>query len=200
MKCEEIVYLDSDFLSKKYEDEYAQTVMTSLVREEGLQGGIKIPFASGGAYTKEIKTYNLSVYGMYRNLRDNLEKYPTVRVFEQTTDNKVSWISGKLLVAHHKTTKGSGSSEQVLEDGFSFVIRKNETIRIILITKDEYFSSGYENLLNMLSPIYLSFETDVKCLLNMIGWNQTLAMAVAVPYVIHVIAENIPDKLDNFTS
>jgi hypothetical protein len=37
MNCESVIYLDSDFLSKKYEDCYGEPVMTSLIRDEGLK-------------------------------------------------------------------------------------------------------------------------------------------------------------------
>lgn len=76
MNCESIIYLDADFLSKKYEDLEQKPVMTSLVRDEGLKAGIEVLFASGGAHTKEVKTYECSVYGMLKNLHDKLDRYP----------------------------------------------------------------------------------------------------------------------------
>jgi hypothetical protein len=54
MKCEDLIYLDSDFLSKKYEDVKNEPVMTSLVRNEGLNASLRVMFASGGAHTKEV--------------------------------------------------------------------------------------------------------------------------------------------------
>ena len=59
-----------------------------------------------------------------------------------------------------------------MEDGLSFEIELESTNNIILVTKDEYFSSGYENILNLLSPIYLSVDSNIKCLLKIIGWNE----------------------------
>ena len=61
MDCESVIYLDADFLSKKYEDYHDEPVITSLARDEGLMAGIKFLFASGGAHTKEVKTYKCSV-------------------------------------------------------------------------------------------------------------------------------------------
>lgn len=190
MKCEELIYLDSEFLSKKYEDENAEPVMTSLVRDEGLNAGIKIPFASGGAHTKEIRTYNISVYGMYKNLRKFLERYPKIQTIDETVHGKIGWATGRFFVAKHKITRRSGGKEEVFEDGLAFEIEIKNTNTVILVTKDEYFSSGCENLLNMLSPIYLSFESDVNCLLNIIGWNKVIKMAVGVPYLIQSIVNN----------
>ena len=76
MDCNNLIYLDSDFLSKKYEDVKNEPVMTSLVRDEGLKASLKVMFASGGAHTKEVKTFNVSVYGMYKELENELDKYP----------------------------------------------------------------------------------------------------------------------------
>lgn len=188
MNCENIIYLDSEFLSKKYEDKNDEPVMTSLVRDEGLQAGIKIPFASGGAHTKEVKSYKVSVYGMYKGLKSSLEKYPEIRVVDKNIHSNICWVSGRLFVAQHQRVKKSGGVEEVLEDGLSFEIELKNTNNIILVTKDEYFSSGYENILNLLSPIYLSVDSNVKCLLKIIGWNEVIKMAVGVPYIIHDMA------------
>lgn len=55
---------------------------------------------------------------------------------------------------------------------------------VTLITKDQYFTSGYKNLLNTMSPIHLSFESQVRSLLKVVGWNKAIRMAVGVPCVI----------------
>jgi len=170
MNCEDLIYLDAEYLSKKYEDENNEPVMTSLVRDEGLQAGIKIPFASGGAHTKEVKSYNVSVYGMYKGLKSCLEKYPEVNEVNKDIHGYVCWVNGRLFVAQHKRVRHSGDKEEVLEDGLSFEIELKNTSNIILVTKDEYFSSGYENILNLLSPIYLSVDSNVKCLLKVGDW------------------------------
>ena len=184
MNCEDLTYLDSEFLSIKYEDEHDEPVVTSLVRDEGLSAGIKIPFASGGAHTKEVKTYNVSVYGMYKGLKENLTKYTEIQTVDKNIHSKICWVTGRLFVAQHKRVRESGNTETVLEDGLSFEIELKNTNNIILVTKDEYFSSGYENILNLLSPIYLSVDSNVKCLLKIIGWNKVINMAVGVPYII----------------
>lgn len=188
MNCEDLIYIDSEFLSKKYEDENDEPVVTSLVRDEGLHAGIKIPFASGGAHTKEVKTYKVSVYGMYKGLKGNLEKYSEIQTVDKNIHSKVGWVSGRLFVAQHKRVRQSGGVEKVLEDGLAFEIELQNTNNIILVTKDEYFASGYENILNMVSPIYLSVDSNVKCLLKIIGWNEVIKMAVGVPYIIQYMA------------
>lgn len=188
MNCEDIIYLDAEYLSKKYEDENDEPVMTSLVRDEGLQAGIKIPFASGGAHTKEVKTYKVSVYGMYKGLKSSLEKYPEIQEVDKDIHGNICWVSGRLFVAQHQRVRKSGGVEEVLEDGLTYEIELKNTNNIILVTKDEYFSSGYENMLNLLSPIYLSVDSNVKCLLKVIGWNEVIKMAVGVPYIIRDVA------------
>jgi len=188
MNCEDLIYLDAEYLSKKYEDENNEPVMTSLVRDEGLQAGIKIPFASGGAHTKEVKSFNVSVYGMYKDLKSSLEKYPAIQEVDKDVHGNICWVRGRLFVAQHKRIRKSGANEEVLEDGLSFEIEIKNSNNVILVTKDEYFSSGYENILNLLSPIYLSVDSDVKCLLKVIGWNEVIKMAVGVPYVIQDVA------------
>jgi hypothetical protein len=188
MNCEDLIYIDAEFLSKKYEDENNEPVMTSLVRDEGLNAGIKIPFASGGAHTKEVKSYKVSVYGMYKGLINSLEKYPEIKEVNKDIHGSVCWVSGRLFVGQHQRVRHSGGIEEVLEDGLSFEIELENTNNIILVTKDEYFSSGYENILNLLSPIYLSVDSNIKCLLKFIGWNEVIKMAVGVPYVIQGMA------------
>ncbi|WP_299976845.1 hypothetical protein [Desulfobacula sp.] len=188
MNCEDIIYLDAEYLSKKYEDENNEPVMTSLVRDEGFQAGIKIPFASGGAHSKEVKLYKVSVYGMYKGLKSSLEQYPKIQEVNKDVHGNVCWVRGRLFVAQHKRIRQSGSTEEVLEDGLAFEIELKDTNNIILVTKDEYFSSGYENILNLLSPIYLSVDSNVKCILKVIGWNEVIKRAVGVPYIIHDVA------------
>ncbi len=184
MKCEDLIYLDSDYLSKKYEDEHDELVLTQLVRDEGFQTGVKAFFASGGAHTKEIKTYKVSVYGMYKKLENNLAQYPKIQLVDENVHNKTGWAIGRLFISQQKITRQTPGTSKVLEEGLAFQIEIENTNDIILVTKDEYFSSGYENLLNMLSPVYLSFDSKVKCLLKVIGWNEVIKMAVGVPYVI----------------
>ncbi len=191
MKCEDIIYLDAEYLSKKYEDENNEPVMTSLVRDEGLQAGVKFLFASGGAHTKEVKSYKVSVYGMYKGLKRNFEKYTEINKVNKDIHGSVCWVSGRLFVAQHKRVRHSGGKEEVLEDGLSFEIELQNSNNIILVTKDEYFSSGYENILNLLSPIYLSVDSNVKCLLKIIGWNEVIKMAVGVPYIIQGAANRV---------
>ena len=148
-------------------------------------------FASGGAHTKEVKTYKVSVYGMYKELEGRLGKYSDIQTVDKKIHSKVAWVTGRLFVGQHKISRKSGNTEKVLEEGLSFEIELENTNNIILVTKDEYFSSGYENLLNLLSPIYLSVDSSVKCLLKMIGWNEVLKMGVGVPYIIQFMANKV---------
>ncbi|WP_319521681.1 hypothetical protein [uncultured Desulfosarcina sp.] len=100
MNCEDLIYIDAEYLSKKYEDENNEPIMTSLVRDEGLKAGIKIPFASGGAHTKEVKSYKVSVYGMYKGLKNSLEKYPEL----------------KFPIKHHAAMCSSTSTSEFMTD------------------------------------------------------------------------------------
>ncbi len=188
MKCESVIYLDSDFLSKKYEDCYDEAVMTSLIREEGLKAGIRLLFASGGAHTKEVKSYDCSVYGMLKKLLDKLEEYPALSTIDEEVHNRIGWIEGRLFVRYlsiKRETLGQEEIEgKVLEKGKAFEIDPEGGGMVTLVTKDQYFTSGYENLLNTMSPIHLSFESQVRCLLKVVGWNKAIRMAVGVPYVI----------------
>lgn len=188
MNCESVIYLDVDFLSKKYEDYHDEPVMTSLVRDEGLKAGIRLLFASGGAHTKEVKTYNCSVYGMLKNILDRLNEYPSLTTIDEGVHNKTGWIEGRLFIGHlsikGETLTQGGVMQKLLEEGKAFEIDAEGTGMVTLVTKDQYFTSGYENLLNTISPIYLSFESQVRCLLKVIGWNKVIKTAVGVPYVI----------------
>ena len=188
MNCESVIYLDADFLSKKFEDLENKPVMTSLVRDEGLKAGIKFLFASGGAHTKEVKTYECSVYGMLKNIIDNLGEYPVLDSIDESVHNKTAWIEGRLFIGHlsvnRQTATSAGAKGEILEEGKAFEIEVNNNGMVTLVTKDQYFSSGYENLLNTISPVHLSFESQVRCLLKIVGWNKVINMAVGVPYVI----------------
>lgn len=188
MNCESVIYLDADFLSKKYEDYHKKPVMTSLVRDEGLMAGIKLLFASGGAHTKEVKTYKCSVYGMLKSILDKLNEYPSLISIDETVHNKTAWVEGRLFIGHlsinRQTATEAGIRGEVLEDGKAFEIDAQGKGMVTLVTKDQYFASGYENLLNTISPIHLSFESQVRCLMKVVGWNKVINMAVGVPYVI----------------
>jgi len=188
MNCESIIYLDADFLSKKYEDLKKKPVMTSLVRDEGLKAGIKFLFASGGAHTKEVKTYKCSVYGMLNSILGKLNEYPILDSIDESVHNKTAWVEGRLFIGHlsvnRQTATAAGMKGEILEEGKAFEIEAKGKGLLTLVTKDQYFSSGYENLLNTISPIHLSFESQVRCLLKIVGWNKVINMAVGVPYVI----------------
>lgn len=188
MNCESVIYLDADFISKKYEDYHDEPVMTSLVRDEGLKAGLRIPFASGGAHTKEVKTYNCSVYGMLKNLLDKLNEYAALTAIDKNVHNKTGWLNGRLFIGHlsikREAVTAAGIKGKVLEEGKAFEIDAQGHGMVTLVTKDQYFTSGYENLLNTVSPIHLSFQSQVRCLLKVIGWNDVIDMAIGVPYVI----------------
>lgn len=188
VNCESVIYLDADFLSKKYEDYHDEPVMTSLIRDEGFVAGIKLLFASGGAHTKEVKTYNCSVYGMLRSIIDKLNKYPPLTSIDETVHNKIGWIEGRLFIRHlsinRQAATAAGIKGEILEEGKAFEIDVQGEGMVTLVTKDQYFASGYENLLNTISPIHLSFESKARCLMKVVGWNKVINMAVGVPYVI----------------
>ena len=188
MNCESVIYLDADFISKKYEDCSGEPVMTSLVRDEGLKAGLRILFASGGAHTKEVKTYNCSVYGMLKNLHVKLDEYKTLTSMNKDVHNKTGWVEGRLFIGHlsitRETATAAGIKGKILEEGKAFEMDTQGKGMVTLVTKDQYFTSGYENLLNTMSPIHLSFESQVRCLMKVVGWNEVINMAVGVPYVI----------------
>ena len=52
-----------------------------------------------------------------------------------------------------------GIEGKILEKGKAFEIDPKGGGMVTLVTKDQYFTSGYENLLNTMSPIHLSFES-----------------------------------------
>jgi hypothetical protein len=145
-------------------------------------------FASGGAHTKEVKSYDCSVYGMLKKLLDKLEEYPALNTIDEEVHNRIRWIKGRLFVRYlsikRETLSQEGIDGKVLEKGKAFEIDPEGGGMVTLITKDQYFTSGYENLLNTMSPIHLSFESQVRSLLKVVGWNKAIRMAVGVPYVI----------------
>ena len=187
MKAEKIIYVDREFIGMKYEDEFSEPVPTSFIKDEGMQASIKFLVASGGAHTKEVTHFNYSSYGMLKKLKQNLN-YDIFDVFENISANTIAWLEGELFIAHHKLKKIKGNKTDETSYGYAFEIRNSKSQNnIMLSVKKEYFISGYDVLLDMIEPIYMSFKSTVKCLAIVLNYNEVIQRYVAIPYVIELV-------------
>lgn len=71
-----LIYLDHDFISFKYEEIKQVSPTTQILKVEGMRADSGIPLLKAGIHSQETRTFILSSIQMLKEIWDGLEGYP----------------------------------------------------------------------------------------------------------------------------
>lgn len=176
---DQLIYLDPEFISAKFEESTGESPPTQLTRVEGMKAGASVPFFSAGVHTQETRTFNVSAQRMLQTTATALSKYPQVDTlsFENYRGTTVGWLSGILSVGEWMvkgTTDASVEGFELLQNGK----------RIALLLNPTYLSAGFDAIAKASEALKVNIGIPVKALVRILWRADRAETVVACPYVI----------------
>jgi len=184
VSIDNLVYLDSGFISSKYEEINSIYPDTEFTKIEGGKAGISAPFISAGVHTQETKKFKTSSLKMLRELLPSLRDYQEFEGINSIKDSasKIGWVKGRFSIAEWRDSK----TKEL--DGFKYFYIGEETDeQVALISQKEYFMSGIEQFVDLPLALQIGVELPmvqalVRCYYLGGHVNKTF---VATPLVIY---------------
>lgn len=198
MSVDETIYLDVGFVSQKYEEATGVAPDVQVSRAEGLQAGVRIPLFSGGAFSRESKSYKISISQMQKEIEQRLRAYPQFlpEAWQRGQNTFTCWVTGNLTVAEARVTRRTHTicfgdapvNARAHEDEVSlhtyFEITVDDKLRLVLITKPEYLSSGFDDLLEISSGLRRYISIPVRGLVRVMYHVEDMNTFVCAPLVV----------------
>jgi len=175
---DKLVYLDLEFVSRKFEEVFGVDPGTTVTRQEGATAGIKAFFATAGITTQESRTYSITSREMVQRLWAHLnEHYEHFTAFENYKGTKVLWVTGVLTVGEWKQ-RGSEAP------GYEYFELKHDGDRIALLAQQSYFAAGFAQVLHASPALKGNIGIPVRCLARVMWHVDDARNYVACPYVV----------------
>lgn len=197
---DELLYLDRDYISSKYEEVTGKSPSVKITKTEGLSAGVKIPLFSAGASALESKSYKLSTNSMLAKILDTLREFPD---FDASKHNvgKTScycWVTGEMSVSKvtlkrnkytltiiGKPKESDKPTEEILSEEMYFAIKDSKGNKFALLATGDYFSSGIESVVNLSSTITNEVLFPVRALLRVLPAKSNFNEWASIPIVIN---------------
>ncbi len=179
---DKLIYLDLDFISRKYEEMQGVDPKAKTTKTEGGLAAIGVCFLKVGVSTQESTTYSITSRKMLHCVWSRLnENYKNFEKFENHEGTKFVWVEGNL-------TLGKWSDENKWGYELSNFNKKKEKINFRL--ENSYFSAGFSKVFEISDALISNVGIPVRCLTR-IMWRVDAAKSyVASPYII--IENNAP--------
>ncbi|WP_199909866.1 MULTISPECIES: hypothetical protein [Rhodanobacter] len=173
-----VVYLDLDFVSRKYEEKFGTDPQAKITKQRGGNAGISAYFANAGVSTQESRTYSITSRQMLHALWKQLEAdYPKFEGFENYNGTKLVWMSGDL-------TLGEWRKAEAQEPGYEFFQLKKGEERTVFLANETYFSAGFARMLTASEVLKVNIGIPVVCLARVMWYADRAKNFVACPYVV----------------
>jgi len=173
-----LVYLDVDFISRKYEGRFGVDPAQKTAKSEGLSAGISAIFGKANANVQETRTFSLTSWGMFRALKQSLEEgYGELGKFENYVGTRLGWIQGSLSIGKWASQKEGGPVHEFFE-------LTHSSGYVLLLTQDVYFSAGFAQALASTPAIKANIKIPVRCLVRAMWRADNAETLVVCPYVI----------------
>jgi hypothetical protein len=93
-----LIYLDSEFISVKYEEIENVAPLTEFTKVQGLRGQAGIGLFSSDIHAQETRKFQLSSFCMWQKIANDLCKYPHLNIkdFSNYQGTKIGWLQGDL--------------------------------------------------------------------------------------------------------
>lgn len=173
-----LIYLDLEFISRKYEESFGADPETKITKQEGGSAGVKAFFANAGITTQESRTYSITSRQMLHALWGQLlSSYPVFSGFENYKGTRVAWIEGILTLGEWRKAKSQGP-------GYEFYQLKHNSERTALLSDESYFSAGFAKIFGASDALKGNIGIPVKCLARVMWHVDDARNYVACPYLI----------------
>lgn len=181
LKDDNLVYLDLEFISRKYEEINGINPGTAVTKQESKKADVKAFFASAGVTTQESRTFSITSRSMLHNLWEQLEHdYDDFSSFKNYSGTKIAWIRGELTIGEWVNRK-EGRDE---EKGYEFYQLNHGSERTALLSNDSYLAAGFAKALGASSALKGNIRIPVKCLARIMWHVDDTKNYVSCPYVI----------------
>lgn len=191
-----LVYLDRDFISDCYEACEGVNPQTLITKNQGKKAGASlIPF-SAEISAQETRAFSVSTFEMLRKLWPNfLENEPFISS-EQCAERSPSvfgWLDGRLSTLKIRRAGTRQGEKEVPSDSNHFVLHDSQIGRAnALITAPEYFSAGFDALLQLQETLLNKFSLPVAIYAKVLPATDHRSNWIAVPLV---IVETTPEMV-----
>jgi len=173
-----LIYLDLEFISRKYEEKFGADPATKITKQEGGSAGMKALFANAGITTHESRTYSITSRQMLHALWSQLlSSYPTFSEFENYKGTRITWLEGVL-------TLGVWRNANSQDRGYEFYELKHNSERTALLTEENYFSAGFARIFGASCALKGNIGIPVRCLARVMWHVDDAKNYVACPYLI----------------
>lgn len=182
MKFDDLLYLDPEFLSEKYEEKTGVAPNTMLSRNEGMKAELGISFLKSGLNSQITKQYSTSIKTMFNASSKLLEKYSKNQP-DLTPGMKPinTWIEGKLSIGQWPENKQKPIPVEELNTFFEIL---SDKITYALLPQEEYFRGNIEALKIITPALQRFIDIPVKVLCKVLYPLPDIKTFVATPYII----------------
>jgi hypothetical protein len=195
-----LLYLDSEFISRLYEQEFNVTAPTQITRTDSVQASASIAFFSGGGNSSESRTYSVSPTAMLKELTSTLDALPSFEELRFALDqpSAICWVEGSFgtttlevtrnthtirLIGAPDPEKHKPKSEFI--DKETYFSLKASSSKFALSTTDHYFTSGLAGLKGLTNLVIDRFSLPCRALLRVISANTSHGEWIAIPLLIY---------------
>jgi hypothetical protein len=185
MKLSPIVYLDTSFITDAYESFTGKPVPIKVVKSETVSGGFSVGgLLSAGATMRETKEFPISARAMYKKMQKDFASFPTINL--ATDDPKVLpeyfWVSGQFTLGSSEVTR---QGEVIHRDSyFRLFATEADKRAVYMLTSDNYFSAGYDQILRHVHGATRGFSIEVTALVKLIAMQKGNFWPLCAPLVI----------------
>lgn len=175
MSLNDVIYLDNAFIVESYENLFGKEVPTKYSKTTDVSLGINM-IAKAGASLKETFEYPINTHEMHRKISKELEKVQEISLKTSNIRDlpDLFWMEGLFGIASSCSTDDGNIRR------YSFRAEDNKKI-LFLATNDIYFSSGYDQLLNLMHVVD-QYAIKAKMLLKFLG--NTRNFSIASPMIV----------------
>lgn len=199
INTDNILYLDREFISLKYEEIEGVNPDTKITKSESINASARIPLFSGGASASESKIYSISTMGMLDKLLACLPKYQEFNSadFSLGKPSRTCWIEGNLRIhtikrTRHTSTitifgpppeKSEKKGPEVLGEESYYAI-ESKKYKFALVPTEVYWASGVAAFQNLIDNVIGPLDIPVKALLRIYAAHTSFEQWMAVPLII----------------
>lgn len=175
---DKIIYLDLEFVSRKYEQKIGGDPAATITKQQGGNARISALFAHAGVTTQESRTFSVTSRQMFQSIWYLLiDEYDNFEEFENYAGTKVLWLEGELTLGEWKN---SGSKEA----GYQFYQLNHNGERTAFVANKSYLAPGFSEIFGASSALKGNIGIPVKCLARVMWHVDDAKNYVACPYVI----------------
>ena len=191
-----LVYLDRDFIADCYEAYEGVNPQTLITKNQGKKAGASVLPFSAEISAQETRAFSVSTFEMLQKLWpiffDN-EPFISSEHCAERAPSVFGWLDGRLSTLKVKRTITQRGEKEVLAESNHFVLSDSQIGQATaLITASEYFSSGFDALLQLQQTLLNKFSLPVAIYAKILPAKDHGANWIAVPLV---IVETTPEMV-----